>query len=382
MSEIVFILGAGASKRAGGPLMAEFLDVADELRESEDGKELKDDFDPVFDAIAYLQPVHSKAALDLYNIESVFAAFEMGKLLGKLPGKETRAETEQLLTHIKTLIVKTLERKILFPILKDNTLPNKPAFILPPKPYHSFAQLLNDLNDGGPGIGRRKRCTIITFNYDIALDYALHTQKHPADYCLSESEDPARTYLMKLHGSLNWARCSKPECRKIVPWHFPDYFSRNGVDPFYLQEHDSYPLPLGSRLPSSKLKCCGDDCEYVPVIVPPTWNKTEHHQGLSVVWTRAASELSDAENIFVCGYSLPESDLFFRYLFALGSVGRSLIKRFWVFDPDDTGGVRDRFLGLLGQAAKDRFRYEPMGFISAIKFIRKEFLKKNPDDSS
>jgi hypothetical protein len=32
MSEIVFILGAGASKNAGAPLMANFLDKADELR--------------------------------------------------------------------------------------------------------------------------------------------------------------------------------------------------------------------------------------------------------------------------------------------------------------------------------------------------------------
>ena len=58
------------------------------------------------------------------------------------------------------------------------------------------------------------------------------------------------------------------------------------------------------------------------MIVPPTWNKTEYHSNLSHVWHEAAVELGSARNIYVFGYSLPETDSFFRYLFALGTYWR------------------------------------------------------------
>src|SRR5205085_2387516 len=94
-----------------------------------------------------------------------------------------------------------------------------------------------------------------------------------------------------------------------------------------------------------------------PYVVPPTWNKSQYHSVLESVWQAAARELSTAENIIVCGYSLPESDQFFRYLYALGTVGELRLKRLWVFDPNETVGKR--FRGLLGQGAIQRFQYSP-----------------------
>jgi len=41
ISRIVFILGAGASKEAGAPLMREFLDVAEVVREQQTGETRK-----------------------------------------------------------------------------------------------------------------------------------------------------------------------------------------------------------------------------------------------------------------------------------------------------------------------------------------------------
>jgi hypothetical protein len=38
------------------------------------------------------------------------------------------------------------------------------------------------------------------------------------------------------------------------------------------------------------------------------------------VWRTAAQHLSEAEHIFIIGYSLPETDQFFRYLYGLGTV--------------------------------------------------------------
>ena len=345
MSEIVFILGAGASKHAGAPLMANFLDKADELRRRARLGEFQADFDRVFNAISALQAVHSKSALDLHNIESVFAAFEMGQLINRLPGMSIE-ETESLLVSTRRLIFKTLEETITYPV--------RDGHIYPHDSYNSFTELLNNLNDAG----KRSRCSIITFNYDIALDFALACNNCPADYCLSDAKKPGYIPLMKLHGSLNWGSCS--ECDQIVPWDIPAFLEKRSFASLGRGEYISVHLPLASELSSSALKHCEQEVNPDPVIVPPTWNKTDYHRGLSKVWSRAALELSDAENIFVSGYSLSETDLFFRYLFALGSVGKTLIKRLWVFDPDER--VRNRFERLIGQATRPRFRFRNQNF--------------------
>ncbi len=358
MSEIVFILGAGASKEAGAPLMADFLDKAEELRKHDKVDQFKADFDRVFDAISALQRVHSKAELDLDNIESVFAAFEMGRLINKLPSIPDD-EIGSLLVSIRRLIFKTLEKKIRYRIRDGQIRPNEV--------YDAFAKLVGKLNEGG----RQNRCSIITFNYDIALDYALAFNGHSIDYCLSETAKVGHTSLMKLHGSLNWAECSR--CREIVPWYISEYLRKLRIP--CLEEFESVCLEPASQLSFSGLKHCKENIKPTPVIVPPTWNKTEYRQSLSKVWSRTAAELSDAENIFVSGYSLTETDLFFRYLYALGSIGRTRIKRFWVFDPDEDN-VRPRFEKLIGPGAKRRFRFERAAFHNAVKFVAGEFSIK------
>ena len=176
---------------------------------------------------------------------------------------------------------------------------------------------------------------------------------------------------MKLHGSLNWARCSK--CGEIIPWHIGGFFEKFHFP--LLEDSQFVHLDLASQLSASGLKHCEQDVKPDPVLVPPTWNKTEYHQNLSKVWSRAAAELSDAENIFVSGYSLPETDLFFRYLYALGSVGRTRIKRFWVFDPDEHN-VRPRFEDLIGPGVRDRFRFARESFSHAINAVTGEFSIK------
>jgi len=84
-----------------------------------------------------------------------------------------------------------------------------------------------------------------------------------------------------------------------------------------------------------------DYFEDVPLIVPPTWSKTEYHTFLSHVWRQAAEELTEAKYIFVIGYSIPDSDLFFQYLLGLGMLDIVRLKCFWVFDPSED--VIDRF---------------------------------------
>lgn len=66
--------------------MFDFLDVASDLLRSNAVQEKRSEFEQVFSAIGALQAVHSKAQLDLNNIESIFTVLELGKIIQKIPG--------------------------------------------------------------------------------------------------------------------------------------------------------------------------------------------------------------------------------------------------------------------------------------------------------
>jgi hypothetical protein len=97
--------------------------------------------------------------------------------------------------------------------------------------------------------------------------------------------------------------------------------------------------------------------ELDPVMVPPSWNKTQYHLQISNIWKIAAQELGKAESIFVIGYSLPESDIFFRYLFALGATSDTRIDKFWIFNPDKENTVEPRFDKIVGTGIRERYKF-------------------------
>ena len=216
MSEIVFILGAGASKHAGAPLMNEFLDTAEALCQTGKLGEHQDDFDRVFEAIGQLQVVQSKAPLDLDNLESVFGAFEMGRLIGRLPGLP-KEQIDGLLDRFRRVIARTLEETMTFPF--------EDGHLNPHGHYDMFARLVEGLDENGS----RRRCSIITFNYDVGLDYALHHCRYPPNYCLEPRNQDTGATLLKLHGSLNWGRCE--ECATVFSWDLHTFFQNQVIPP-------------------------------------------------------------------------------------------------------------------------------------------------------
>lgn len=106
-----------------------------------------------------------------------------------------------------------------------------------------------------------------------------------------------------------------------------------------------------------------------PFIVPPTWNKAGKYESIQPVWRRAARELRDAENIIVIGYSIPETDQFFRYLYALGTIGSTRIKRFWVFDAHPSPALDERYRSMLGPLARRRYRLIGTPFSSVVDAV-------------
>jgi NAD-dependent SIR2 family protein deacetylase len=343
MSKIVFVLGAGASAHCGTPLMNKFLEEAQDLLRLGEVQEVRKHFESVFDAIQNLHASQLKAKIDTYNIEDVYSAFEMGNLLGSLPGTESN-EMEKLTSSIKKVIGYTLERTTKLP--NDNE--QRPASNIA---YFQFADIIKKLIEQG------KDCSIITFNYDLGLDYSLQYNNIFSDYGLNDTPLTSRRSVpvpyLKLHGSLNWGRCTRSECKKIIPHRE----LRRTV-------HESYStIPIISKLKTMKCKC-GEPLEEDPFIVPPTWDKTRHQEQIKRVWKKAASELKEAEHIFIIGYSLPDTDMFFRYLFALGSDVRTMVRGIYVFNIDST--VEERLRNLLGSGVSQRFQFYNVSFENAI----------------
>lgn len=348
MSKTVFILGAGASVPAGAPIMRDFLDKAEDLRRSDTFLDSKtvEAFRAVFAGIAQLQPVFAKSYIDRDNLEAVFVAFEMAKLLGRLGQLEDREEVGRLPGMLVHVIVKTLERTIQYPVRNGTIYPNST--------YELLAQYLVE----HPG-----DAAVLTFNYDWALEHALAccSRGTLVDYCLGNGRAGAKLApipVLKLHGSLNWFPGQAADEVSVVT--IGGLISgRSGSETVTHLDLST----AGGTSPGAA----------EPIIVPPTVNKGEHRQRLAPVWQAAARELKDAEEIGIIGFSLPPTDEFFRYLFALGTVGESRIRRVVLIDPY-ASALADRYKQFLGTSLHGKFTVVNSGFETAASKLRSSGL--------
>ncbi len=347
MKNVVFVLGAGCSAQAGAPLMSDFLKKAKALLDAKQVEDSREDFVRAFRCRDALKHAHSKFRfIDVQNIESVFSALEMGALIGSFPQHDP-SEILKAIASLKVVIARTLESTFRVETSGGNL--NVPV-------YTPFAVLLRDLQshysqDDGP--------SVISFNYDLGLDLALCHAHAPFDYCLDEEAQSCHGIpYLKLHGSLNWRFVE--ESNNIIWRDFPkmsrmpEFFIRNN------QIHD--PFESGEKPPVGKDQI---------MLVPPTLNKSAAHQTILPVWRRAAKILSEAENIFLLGYSAPPSDNFFGYLLSLGTVGNKTLERFEVYNPD--GRVFTTVQSLLGPSALSVFFSERWTFEQAVKKLSNDF---------
>lgn len=301
-------------------------------------------FEAVFSALDAFAVALAKAQLDLTNFEEAFAAFEMAELLGI-------SQEANLSRSMCRLIARTLDNKITFPI---GQYKGNPRAIMPSSEYDKLAVRLKEM-ESFP--------TVITFNYDCALDFACYYHDIPINYgLLGNTPVGDELPLLKLHGSLNWR--TQVDSGEIYPvgldtlvTHWNDYLRgvRRGSQP-------SVTLPFSAAFVDGEFlgRQLGPD----PMLVPPTWNKTAHQGQIAPVWKLAADAFAQAEHIYIVGYSLPASDHFFRHLYALGSIGSARIRKFAVFNPDKT--VRGRFEELLGQLVRKKFDFTPDGLDAAV----------------
>lgn len=278
----VFLLGAGASKPAGAPLVKEFF--ANGISHLKRRTAFPDKLDNYKNFFAYLK---NRYGFDINNPDPYrsepFAFVE-----------NTKINIEQILSDIEEEISggnKNVEDA------------RKEAF------RFVFLTLENAVKDGSNNdcyldFVKKKidifsdDCTVITFNYEIMLERALPRgyfsygidvdRDKIINFCSYEKSYKNNLLLLKLHGSLNWAVCS--QCSKMYL--------------FWSQRYDDI----------SKKKCESCSSNLEPVLIPPARVKSNHLKhlwkgvGLEKLWKMAKGKIAIADEITIIGYSFGEYD--------------------------------------------------------------------------
>lgn len=324
-SKVVFVLGAGFSIPAGAPPQAVILNdifrldirddrfrkarealrafLRDDLRidpaKCEDAA-LEDIYTPIDRCIADGTALKGKSVFDLVNI---------------------RADLEYL---ISIAIARRIKSHLDADPVASRYVDDFAHYVV--EKAARRADLAKDAHSSAPAKAYDP-VSIISLNWDILLDNALHStlgQRDPhftgdydpfgvVDYCCYisslDQDDPrirsglwslgCRGYnvkLLKLHGSMNWLQC--PNCQRLfVKFGFKeDILNRVGTARCRHCEKVGYDNPLAGSL------------------VMPTFLKDLSNFQIKLVWQNAGVELMEASRIIFIGYSLPHADFEFRQL--------------------------------------------------------------------
>ena len=339
----VFILGAGFSTGAGLPTMRNFIPAmrhAVSWAEENGFNDLRDDIIRSLVLRKNSASAAYRCKIDPNNIEDIFSLYAGGLQITR--GRHNKSS-------IQRAIAATLEFKMSYyrthaPLLKlsiqphiISTLPedyinslksgdSDTQKIIPL--YQAIASVLsNGLNANGL-VEKPTKNTIITFNYDTLLEESLESISAPYNLGITsenidiDSDSPhlnrgqplSELSILKLHGSSNWAVSfnTHTDSHQRNDKTYPSIkIYRNATELFTDQAH-----------------------EYDQMILePPTWNKGSNAPILQQLWDKSIEALSTATTIFIIGYSMPESDMHFKYLMAFGLSNNISLEKVIIINP-------------------------------------------------
>lgn len=334
--------------------MPEFLEVARKLCYEEPDSDFARWHGVVGNARARLQRALSKSMFDILNIETVFSALEMADVVGYLAGMP-QEDIKEARASLLELIAGTLDRTQQH-VVNYSTNSMIPIGASGPADYVAFANYAAGLLSHNRG----HRLCVLTFNYDIGLEVALQSHQVPYSYCLDGALPDANTVaICKLHGSLNWARQHGPDSEAKIRW-FDPLTELNHQCPFP-EQNTSPGTRHGQKINSrvGRVRLVGSDSrDSLPFIVPPTDSKSEYRQLIKPVWSAASRLLSESDHISICGYSMPDTDIFFRLFYFVSMLSDTILHRVCVINTDPTTHIR--FANLFAENLRRSPRSEMM----------------------
>ena len=298
MARVVYFLGAGFSRPLGVPTIANFLEAAKNQQEREPGR--YGYFQPLLDRIEGLYKAGTFFESDLTNIEEVLSLLEADAFVddGKL-----KREFIKFICDVITFHTPPIER----------VLPKLPS------------------NWEGLAFGTTDRHWNHYGYFTLALlNLQLGLESSTGKLHVSLEDDPRITYSVV---TTNYDLVLENVC---------DYAKQN----FVSGDKAAFRLASGKRVIESgrsalaKLHGSVDDGD----VIPPTWSKAATPE-YADPWRLALKVLSEAQEIRIIGYSLPESDAYVRFLLKAAAIRSRDLRRVHVLclDKDNAAGVEKRY---------------------------------------
>lgn len=323
---MTFILGAGASADGGCPVMKNFMKVAGELSENGKLEGFEEDYANVKRVKDKLFNSQVKTKYDCENMESLFSAIEMGLTVGRL-STLSHEEIRKARVSFLRLTAAVLERTQTF---------NGPQ-LSPPSGYKELVSFI------GKYTGTYENLVdIITFNYDYGLEASmkLNGLEYESPGMDSDDTDSAMIKLHKLHGSVLWEVNSDG----FIVSNEEEFRSYIEDISFGRIDHKTGPLNF------IRNRMLDKGSEYMPYIIPPTDDKASLRHSMEEMWVSASQSISDADVICIVGYSIPNTDTFFRCLWAISASSEKELRKILVIDP--ASGSENQLKTMVGEALR------------------------------
>ena len=363
MTENVILLGAGASRAAGIPLLSEFMRMIGQLARTgvNDQRLLTVDETKILHKAVEirdsLRGYHATVAFDQFNIEDILSILSFDVLAGSKKARQQLDDFTRAISLTIELTCSVVHSGDLAETCSDG-----------PEEYRLFwrsliGALQRDMNE---------MPAIISFNYDLVLERAL-LQSVIGSRVTGRREALSGQRLAIRYGHKNCEGIEfdiKPgnygygENRTTVlhleATETGSAASRGSIEIPIIKPHGSLNFPKVRRGSDwSVVKAVAD-----PAILPPVFNKASVEIG-APIWKAGIEALRSCKNLIICGYSLPTTDSYMQYFLksALGpNVDLDLI---FVFDPAlfeagaDGPALRERYSKCFSSQFQKQIQFNP-----------------------
>jgi len=363
----VLLLGAGFSRAAGVPLMADFVERMWEYaaRGMSNGKPLSPEDVEILarakEVWTELDSFHGRAEFDDRNIEDILSLLSFNVLAGETGSQENLEGINKAISRTIELACTTKHPGL------PKTVPYTPVDDGPPE-YRTFWTLLLERLRNGSALP-----AIITTNYDLVLERSLFQVLMNTIFTPRSNRLPFEHVKLCFHNSVIDDPTYDVQYVAYTHWEPPHredgtILKRSATSAKAIQEIELLKLHGSLSFPKQRLEN-GATSEPVsaqrdPDILPPIFNKlsTGNVEG---IWRTALNRLRTAKNVVVVGYSLPRTDIYMQYFLKAALGPNRDLNRISFFDPmfwqdgAESSDMEQRYRACFSPQVQKRLLFRP-----------------------